>query len=451
MSMLYGMGVNPNFANKREDSTLQDRQCFSPRTNHVVDAEMDKPILLEFFPAWYQRGDPDDLVFAVLYGFVALATIWLLEYICELILFSTAKGILLSDAAAHIALNNSNWLDIARWVWTMDKNSRLCRRAFMALIFRCILVAIDLGILVQAVPHEINVHENEVGGTELSFSPNAVHVQAADPRVIIPLCKADFVRYKGFNPTASKTICLVQLPNKSFNSEDNSSVATFHFNSSHGKIHIQSTRSHNQYAIRHFLRLIGGAKGDGSDLFTGSARDMLEQAVQAAQIAAGIPLMKSWSCVPRRTNNLTAVLNCTTAPQGDLTFKFYGSVIVELYRRVGTVKIDAKGTVYTDVGGELRKKLNNEGRGPRLGTITRPRLCIFPALILLFCIGVIALVIRVFTGSQDFAWKLWLFLSLSAGMSKKNTPFNTECTEIDVMDEVMWRDEVDGQTFDGSK
>ncbi len=83
------------------------------KPNHLLDALMTESNVLEYFSPWYQRGDPDHFVYAVLYGFIALATIWLLEYICELILFSTAKGILLSDAAAHIALNNSNWLDIA--------------------------------------------------------------------------------------------------------------------------------------------------------------------------------------------------------------------------------------------------------------------------------------------------------------------------------------------------
>ncbi len=103
---------------------------------------MTEPYLLESFPPWYQHEDPDEFVYALMYVVVALATIWLLEYICELILFSTAKGILLSDGAAHIALNNSNWLDIVRWVWSMDKNSRLCRRALMALVFRLVLVGL---------------------------------------------------------------------------------------------------------------------------------------------------------------------------------------------------------------------------------------------------------------------------------------------------------------------
>ena len=397
--------------------------------------------LLEYFPPWYQHGDPDDFVTAVMYGVVALATIWLLEYICELILFSTAKGILLSDAAAHIALNNSNWLDIARWVWCMDRNTRLCRRAFMALVFRFVLVGIDLGILMQAVPQEINVYENMVGGTELSFSPNATFVPVPGSKVLLPLCKADLIWYKSFEATASRTICVVQVTNKSFNSEDNSSAATFYFKSSNGMLEIRSTRLHNLYAIRHFMRLDGGQNNDVPYILIASGRDMVELAPRAAQFSAEIQLTKGWGCVSRRTSNVTAVLNCSTTPPGDLTFKFHSLVILQLYARVGTAKINPKGTVYFDLGKKPGKTLETNGLGPRLGTITRPRLCIFPALILLISIGGVALVLRVFTGPQDFAWKLWIFLSLSAGMSNKNIPLSTMCTEIDVMNGVIWRGE----------
>ncbi len=79
-----------------------------------VDMQMTAPNVLEDSPPWYQHGDPGVFGYALMYIVVALATIWLLEYIRELILFSTEKGTLLSDAAAHIALNNSNWLDIVR-------------------------------------------------------------------------------------------------------------------------------------------------------------------------------------------------------------------------------------------------------------------------------------------------------------------------------------------------
>ncbi len=409
---------------------------------------MTKTNVIEYFPPWYQYGDPDEFVFAVLYGFIALATIWLLEYICELVLFSTAKGIILSDVAAHIALNNSNWVDIARWAWRMEKNSRLCHRAFMALIFRCVLVGIDLGILMQAVPHDINIYENMVGGTELSLSPNAVIAPNPGLRILVPSCKPDLISYRGFDTTAARSICLVQVPNESFISANNDSGATFHFKSSNGMLGIQSTRLHNQYAIRHFMQIDGGQKGEERYVVISSGRHMLEFAPRAAQIAAELQLPKDWGCVQRRTSNITAVLNCTTAPLGDLTFPFHSSVILELYSRIGTVMIDPRRTVYSKLIGSLGKPYDSRGLGPRLGTITRPTLCIFPGLILLFCIGAISFVMRIFTRSQDFAWKLWLFLSLCAGMSNKNTPLNTKCEEIEVKTGVIWRGEI-LQTFNG--
>ncbi len=309
----------------------------------------------------------------------------------------------------------------------------------MALIFRCILVAIDLGILVQAVPHEINVYENIVGGTELSFSANATFVPVPRSKIHLPLCKADLIWYNGFEATASRTICVVQVTNKLFIFEDNSSAAIFYFKSSNGMQEIRSTRLHNQYAIRHFIRLDGGRNDYVPNTLIASCRDMLELAPRAGQFSAELALTKGWGCVPRRTSNVTAVLNCSAAPPGDLTLKFLGLVILELYARVGTTKINPKRTFYFDLGKKPRQTLETNGLGPRLGTITRPRLCIFPALILLVSISGVSLVLRVFTGPHDFAWKLWLFLSLSAGMSNKNTTLSTMRTEIDVMNGVMWR------------
>ncbi len=417
--------------------------------------------VLEYFPPWYQHGDPDEFGYAVLYGFVALATIWLLEHICELVLFSTAKGILLSDAAAHIALNNSNWLDVARWVLKMRKNSRLCRRAFIALVFRCALVAVDVGIILQAIPHDVVVYENMVGGTELSLSPNAERAHIPELRNAFLSCKPDLFRYEGFDATTSRTICLVNVPSRPSNLDGNSTVATFYFAFSKGMLRIRSNRLYNRYLIRHSMRIVGGQTGSDTDLLVSSDRDTLELAPQAALIASEIPLVQGWGCVSQRTSDVSAIMNCTTAPPGDLTSQIHDWMILGLFDRIGTVKVNPKGTVYSIPGRESTKDasgvtkpaklLETKGLGPRLGTLRRPRLCIFPALILLFCIGVVSLVVRFFTGSQDFAWKLWLFLSISAGMSNTNTPFSTRCTEIDVRNGAMWSSDFFRRRFDGQE
>ncbi len=73
----------------------------------------------------------------------------------------------------------------------------------------------------------------------------------------------------------------------------------------------------------------------------------------------------------------------------------------------------------------------------------------FSALILLLRVGIVSVIVWFFMGSQDFAWKLWLFLSHSASMSNRSTPFSTKCTEIDVTNGVMWKGDLVQRTFDG--
>ncbi len=300
-----------------------------------------------------------------------------------------------------------------------------------------------------------------VGGTELSFSPNAVRVHTPELRTALVSCKTDLVQYKGFNPTASRTICLLNVPSRPSHSDENSTVATFSLVFVNEMLRIESNRLDNRYLIRHSMRLVGGQTGDGPDLLIASKRDTAELAPKAALIAWEIPLVEGWNCVPRRGSNVSAIMNCTTAPPGPLASRVHRSVILGLFNRVGTMKIDPKGTVYsvpgrestTDASGEIQpaKPLETNGLGPRLGTITRLRLCIFPALILLICIGVVALVVRFFTDSQDFVWKMWLFLSLSAGTGNTSTPLSKKCTEIDVMYGVMWRSDLVRRTFDGQE
>lgn len=68
--------------------------------------------VLRYEPRWYHWGDPDSVLLALAYGALALGTIFLVEYISAALLFSKANGILISDAAALIAFNNSSWVDV---------------------------------------------------------------------------------------------------------------------------------------------------------------------------------------------------------------------------------------------------------------------------------------------------------------------------------------------------
>ena len=448
--------------NFRGKNNIQHPDYFWEQPRHTLMSEL--PVLA-YSPPWYLRGDPDTLLFALMYGVVALATIWLLEHICGLVLFSTAQGILLSDAAAHIALNNSNWVDVARWLYRTRRKSRLCRRALLALILRCLLVAIDIGILLQAVPGDIVVYENTVGGTELSFAPNSKRVPDVSLNSAVTSCKPDIIRYEGFSATATRTICIIGVPNNVPNT--NTSITTFFFLSSDSRLRIRSTRMYYRYLFQHSTRLIGGQNGSDEDVVITANRDVIELAPQAALVTSEMKLMTGWNCTPKRTSNVSAIVNCTNSPTYDIAFNLHRLVILKLFDRVGTVKINPNGTSYRVQGRKLGrnkttgrsippKPLETQGKGPRLGIIRRPRLCIYPATILLLVIAFFAILVRLLLGSHDFAWKLWLFLCYTAGMGDNNTPFETRCQEIHLFDRINFNhhhqsDFISRHSDDGSR
>jgi len=176
---------------------------------------MSEGLVLAYKPLWHLIGDPDSISFAFGYGLLALTTIWLLEHIFQLILFSiTTDNVMLSESDAHIAFNNSSWFDIYRWLRRRPvKNSRLCRRALAAIILRIIIICADLLVVFFDVPREVAVYENQVGSTVLDFEQH----RYVGPKTSLDMwkqtCRPDPIRFDGFNPTAMRQICLLTLTN----------------------------------------------------------------------------------------------------------------------------------------------------------------------------------------------------------------------------------------------
>lgn len=122
-------------------------------------------------PRWYHLGDPDYVLVAFFYGAPSLVIISIVEYISASLLFSEANAIIISDGTAHIASNNSSWLEVFRWIFmkrpskTTGSARRICKRAVIALF-----ILIDFSILASSLPRTINVNDQDVGSTEMSFS-----------------------------------------------------------------------------------------------------------------------------------------------------------------------------------------------------------------------------------------------------------------------------------------
>lgn len=129
--------------------------------------------VLNYKPKWYHLGDPDNIPLALAYGALALSKIFLVEYILAGVLFSNADGVLISDAAAHIAFSNSSWLEVCRWVLLARPGKkaerRVCKRAVIALLLRVVVLLIDLAILGLSLPHPIVVYEENVGSSIMAF------------------------------------------------------------------------------------------------------------------------------------------------------------------------------------------------------------------------------------------------------------------------------------------
>jgi len=92
---------------------------------------------LNYLPRWYHLGDADEAWVGLVYGTLALGTIFLIEYIFSSLLFSNTNGISISDAAAHLTFGNSSWLDIGKWLFplTREREKKICKRAIFAIFF----------------------------------------------------------------------------------------------------------------------------------------------------------------------------------------------------------------------------------------------------------------------------------------------------------------------------
>lgn len=123
---------------------------------------------LQYAPSWYHLSDPDYVFGAFFYGSLLLATISLVEYIFTGVLFSKANGVIISDAAAHVAFNNSSWFEVFCWIFmkrpprSTCSERRVCKRAALALFLRIGVLVFDLVILGLSLPHEIEVYDEEV-------------------------------------------------------------------------------------------------------------------------------------------------------------------------------------------------------------------------------------------------------------------------------------------------
>ncbi len=371
---------------------------------------------LEYYPKWYHLGDPDNPIFAVLYGAVALSTIWMLEYISSRVLYSRAKGILLSDAAAQVTYNSSSLPEFIKWLIKERRpKGKLCRRALFGLFLRYLVLCVDIGILFMSLPRGINVFEYEVGTTQLSYNGQGVNDQLDS---VIP-CKIDNIEYRGFTPGVSRQICVSGrgVTPDIFSSLYGKDMYIFFQFSDDSGMKVASTLTHSQFTLTHSLRHVSDKDEVTRTSFAAPRKELLPVPDKLFQEAATAFLL-----------NKNYRERCRRFDVKNRTFE----AVVFSCRKIPSmpnIKIDINLVSFMmSVGTE--KRYSNSIRP--IGKLNRPRLCILPALILLAGLSAIAGMLILMRGTQDLAFKQWAHACRTAKKENVDNPLFSEELELEL-------------------
>jgi len=386
---------------------------------------------LAYTPKWYHRGDADEVLFALAYGALALLTISLVEYICAGLLFSNARGILISDGAALVTWSNSSWWEIFKWttfeIPTRKKERRFCWRALIGVLLRFTVFGIDLVIIGMAVPRGIDVYELDVGSTAMAFSDDPIVYEPVSQLVNSP-CRPDPITYEDFTPTATRNICFstIQAPANNIsaqfpsidlerndiwvvmNSDGNRALGVIHSNT--GEIYTYSHSMRLQDGTQYLLPPLPGIVDEFAERF---ARFIPTECETFLSNDTGLP---------------AAAVQCPKHSE------LQGVVLmVQMFSLMKTRPLK-KGRPREKVK-EFNTPIANNN--VKVGSINRPRICIFPALIMFVSFFALAGIVRCTKGKQDYAYKQWRYISQCSGHFNWENPLFSFDQEFEKWDEAV--------------
>lgn len=384
---------------------------------------------LKYEPSWHHIGNPDTIPMALAYGTLALAAIILLEYISAGILFSKAKGILISDAAAAVTFSNASWFDLGQWAFVNKPARRICKRAVLAIFLRYFIFALDILILVVSIPRSIPVFEREVGSSVMTF-PNGVistNVNELAADFFNAPCRPDPIIYEGFKPDATRQLCFSGLVAEgSLNKAEYASIGldrndVYVVGNSEGNRALQVVYVNLEmiFTYSHIMRV------ENTRYLLPPRPGIVDEYAQrlvGLKENAQCKSVKQENIVTEMFKGTRALIVCTK--DSSLNGALYPQL---LFSFMNTRALRA---------GEARNKYKNlnELVPPglfKVGSIDRPRVCVIPAVIMFLSLLVVASIVRITKGKQDLAFKLWSFVSRAYGSDNIDNPLYSECSEFE--------------------
>lgn len=372
---------------------------------------------MRYEPEWFHIGDADRTEFAVLYGVIAIATVWVFESIVHSLLFTSNLHISLGEVAALAAFKGSSLPGALWWASSRPRGAKRSRRAYIALILRLVVTLVDIAIIVLAVPQEIVLSENDVGSTRINMKRNGNKLLPTpnSPTLESNPCIWDKTVFAGFVPASSVLICAASAEESDgadpafdniLNGSNENGVAISH-NRGRERLVFTAQPSGESFYITH--NLFVPARGSrGATTFTlPLPSDIAEQTVEAlsndTSFSAVCPKVspKRFRCDGRIVNNTIAVRTRTLSAVLDNTY---------------TTRVEAPEFKRLSTGVSVSSR-------PQIGVVNRPMLCVFPALIVLGALFVIDTIVKLFLGSDNLIIKLYYLAAEATGTETNQNPF----------------------------
>lgn len=369
-------------------------------------AEENLKHFLTYEAPWYQYGDADQPEFAILYGLIAIATMWIVESILHNLLFSSGDHISVAEVAALFTFKGASWSEIFRWN-LRGRGIRRSRRAHIAILLRLVVTLVDIAIVVLAVPRDFPVKESFIGRPIITFDTQPPARKLLPKPSAIPFelhtCIWDKVQFRKFTPNAAIMVCFTSL---SFEKPSPSGIRSNGFSvkyvSELERISFQSHPDDIEFFLTHNLFLPADSGRPASTYSLPLPADIVAQ-------TSNMLARKLDGCnrFPGRTAG-TDSFRCQNNNQTS-GFELRKKVIIEMLNSTYTKRIFPE-EIRKNRTKNLRKvrgQGNIDSSDQEIGTVNRPYLCVFPALIVFGALAIIDIMVKLWLGNNNIISKLY--------------------------------------------
>ena len=399
---------------------------------------------LSYNPPWFRIGDSDNVYFALLYGIIAMATVWILEEIVGDTLSSGQQHITMTEVATFMTFKELKWSQLLKGFRPRTGNAESSttpqtglseqrspsRFAKFGVFIRLFVCVVEILVVFFAVTTSSKVRNYQVGYSQLTFQSSGVKIEPfrGGEWVRASVCLSDNLKYSGFNPTAFPLTCSKNATKSRLSPCAFRVICYKHANF----FRIQSGRQRS-WKFGHILQKQNGSSvllpaafenDEADEVF--ALKKTLEEDFSSRKGTKHICKIsftkrKAWSTFSEENRK---------KPAPDPKLIFQGSceqpapsveeIFALLTGKLRTRKVNADSRSRS---AELMDRAYLFLRTTVIGSSSRPKWCIIPAIIVVILLYVLRLVQMFIFKGESVEEKIFKYLKLIAGMNQDLSPF----------------------------